>query len=77
MRNFAILQLTGEISHIRLGLLTEGFSRPQSESDVDDLVRKGAQRLATEKGASLEEVSVPMHLDCKSVYLLFSVVLHH
>ena len=62
-----MLQLTGEISQIRLGLLTEGFSRPQSESDVDALVRKGAQCLATEKGASLEEISVPMHLDCKSV----------
>lgn len=63
--NSTVLQLTGEISHLRLGLLKEGFSRPQSEPDVDEMVRKGAQRLASEKGASLEDVSVPMHLDCK------------
>ena len=61
-----MLQLTGKISHLRLGLLTEGFNHPQSEPDVDELVKKAATQLATEKGAFLEDVSVPMHLDCKS-----------
>lgn len=62
-----ILQLTNEISHLRLGLLVEGFSRPQSEPDVDELVKKGAEQLALKTGATLKDVSVPMHLDCKSL----------
>ncbi|PFX15990.1 Amidase [Stylophora pistillata] len=56
-------QLTSEISHLRLGLLTEGFSRPQSEPDVDECIKKAAKRLATETRATLQDVSVPMHLD--------------
>lgn len=62
-----VLQLTNDISHLRLGLLVEGFSRPLSEPDVDELVKKAAEQLALKAGATLKDVSVPMHLDCKSL----------
>ncbi len=45
---------------IRIGVLTEGFSHPTSEPDVDAKVRAAAQRLAR-LGASVGEISVPQH----------------
>ena len=66
-------QLTSEISHLRLGLLTEGFSHPQSEPDVDQCIKRAAKHLATESGATLQDVSVPMHLDGKcNLYFVMS-----
>ncbi|XP_066275912.1 amidase-like [Branchiostoma lanceolatum] len=53
-------QLTGDLSGTRVGLLKEGFGQEQSEPDVDDLVREAAHRL-TSAGATVEEVSVPLH----------------
>ena len=58
-----ISQLTGEISHLKLGVLKEGFGLPSSEADVDELVRNAADRLGREAGATVEEVSIKMHLD--------------
>ena len=50
-------------SGLRVGVVTEGFGWPDlSEPDVDDAVRAAAQRLA-DAGASVREVSIPMHLD--------------
>ena len=46
-------------------MLKEGFGLPGSEADVDELVRKSAERLRREAGATVEEVSVKMHLDGK------------
>jgi len=65
-------QLTSEISHLRLGLLVEGFSRPQSEPDVDEMIKKSAEQLAITTGASLQNVSVPMHLDSVIIYDAFT-----
>lgn len=45
----------------------EGFSRPQSEPDVDEMVKRAAEQLALKTGASLQNLSVPMHLDCKLI----------
>ena len=45
---------------MRVGLVKEGFG-PGFEADVNELVRKSANRL-TEKGAVVEEVSIPWHL---------------
>lgn len=45
---------------LRIGLLAEGFARPTSEPAVDALVRSAAARLAS-LGATVTEVSVPMH----------------
>ena len=58
-----ISQLTGEISHLKLAILKEGFGLSNSEADVDELVRNAADRLRRETGATVEEVSVKMHLD--------------
>ncbi|MCR9214269.1 MAG: amidase [Proteobacteria bacterium] len=45
---------------LRIGVLKEGFDRPESEADVDAKVRAGAARLA-ELGAIVSEVSIPEH----------------
>jgi amidase len=49
------------IRGLRIGLLREGFGRPESEPDVDAKVRAAAQRLAG-LGAVVGNVSVPLHL---------------
>ena len=63
-----LLQLTGKIPALRIGVVKEGFGHPDSESDVDDLVRKCAQRLGA-TAAFVEDVSIPWHLDGKRTYV--------
>ncbi|XP_035676960.1 amidase-like isoform X2 [Branchiostoma floridae] len=53
-------QLTGDLSGMRVGLLREGFGLVTSEADVDDMVREAAHKL-TSAGATVDEVSVPLH----------------
>ena len=55
--------MSPDISSLRIGVLQEGFGFPDSDPDVDRLVREAADRLAKETGATLEQVSVPMHMD--------------
>ncbi|XP_019633473.1 PREDICTED: uncharacterized protein LOC109476898 [Branchiostoma belcheri] len=55
-----MLELTGDLSGTRVGLLKEGFGQELSEADVDDMVRHAAHGL-TSAGATVEEVSVPIH----------------
>jgi amidase len=58
-----IAAVTGEAKGMRIGLVREGFEWPgASEADVDAAVRAAAQRW-TEAGATVEEVSIPMHRD--------------
>ncbi len=45
---------------LRIGVLKQGFDRPESEADVDAKVRAGAARLA-ELGAIVSDVSIPEH----------------
>ncbi|HUE80766.1 MAG TPA: amidase family protein, partial [Pyrinomonadaceae bacterium] len=45
---------------LRIGLLSEGFGREESEPEVDALVRSATARL-TALGAVVSNVSVPMH----------------
>ncbi len=59
--------LSQGISGLRVGVVIEGFGRPNSEADVDDKVRKGANRFR-EAGAVVEDVSVPMHLDGMAIW---------
>ena len=55
--------LTGDISDLRIGVVTEGFGWPgASESDSDNAVRESAQ-LFKQLGAVVEEVSIPLHHD--------------
>jgi len=53
---------------LRVGILREGFDRPgMSEADVDAGVREAAESLGA-AGASVEEVSVPMHTDGLAIW---------
>ncbi|MBI4609643.1 MAG: amidase [Candidatus Rokubacteria bacterium] len=55
--------LTGDARGLRIGIVREGFGWPgASEPDVDKMVRDAAQRL-TRAGATVEEISVPLHRD--------------
>jgi amidase len=62
-------QLTGNIEGLRVGLLKEGFD-PSFEADVNDLVRNSAERLVR-KGAVVEEVSIPWHLNGMNIVSSF------
>lgn len=51
---------------LRIGVLKEGFRRPESEADVDHKVLAAADRFR-ELGARVEDISIPEHLlavDC-------------
>ena len=50
------------IEGLRIGVLKEGFARPESETVVDAKVRESVTKLET-LGASAKEISIPMHLD--------------
>jgi amidase len=52
--------LTQSVRDLRIGIVAEGFGREESEPEVDISVRSAAQRLAA-LGASVSELSIPMH----------------
>lgn len=52
--------LTGDVTGLRVGILTEGFGWASSRAEVDELVRSAAQRF-TEIGCTVGEISVPLH----------------
>lgn len=55
--------LTGDAKGLRIGIVREGFGWPgAAEPDVDTIVRDAAQRL-TRAGATVREISVPLHKD--------------
>ena len=60
-----------------MGLLEEGFD-PSFETDVNDLVRKSAARLS-EKGAVVEEVSIPWHLNGRYInfLIIYSITINN
>ncbi|KAK3746987.1 hypothetical protein QZH41_011937, partial [Actinostola sp. cb2023] len=64
-------QLSGDINGLHIGLVKEGFD-PKFESDVNELVKKSAERLG-DVGAVVEEVSIPWHKDVDSVLFTYSV----
>src|SRR5499427_8867382 len=55
------------VAGMRIGVVTEGFGHPSSEPDVDQKVREAAQRFAS-LGATVQEVSIPMHLDGPAIW---------
>ncbi len=55
------------VGGLRIGVVTEGFNRPESEVDVDQKVRASAERFRA-LGATVEEVSIPMHLDGPAIW---------
>ena len=66
-RTFHYTEALGRgVQGMRIGILKEGFHRPEGESDVDDKVLAAAERFR-ELGARVEEVSIPEHnlaVDC-------------
>ena len=54
------------VAGMRIGVVTEGFGREESESDVDELVRRATRTLG-ELGAEVAEVSIPAHAQCGGI----------
>ncbi|MEJ8280937.1 amidase [Pseudonocardia spirodelae] len=52
---------------LRVGVVTEGFGRPESDPGVDEAVRAAVGTLR-EAGLTAEEVSIPWHLDGMAVW---------
>ena len=55
------------VKELRIGVVKEGFGHPNSEEDVDALVRKAADRFR-KLGADVKEVSIPMHLVAGAIW---------
>ncbi|MCW5770200.1 MAG: amidase [Rhodospirillaceae bacterium] len=55
------------VKGLRIGVMKEGFGHDASEARVDEAVREAAKRLAS-LGATIADVSVPMHLDGMAVW---------
>ena len=49
------------VKGMKIALVKEGFGRPESEKTVDHKVRQGAE-IFRSLGATVDEVSIPMHL---------------
>jgi amidase len=52
---------------LKIAVVKEGFARAESEAAVDAKVREAAERFRT-LGASVEEVSIPLHLDGVAIW---------
>lgn len=57
---------------LRVGILKQGFNRPESEADVDAKVRAAAERLAAQ-GAELVEISLEEHNIANDLWLPITV----
>lgn len=51
---------------LRIGVLREGFERPESDAASDAVVRAALDRFAR-SGAGIEEVSLPLHIDAYQI----------
>jgi amidase len=60
--------LEGGVRGLRIGVVKEGFGHPNSEREVDAKVMAGAQ-LLRRLGASVDEISVPMHALGPAIWL--------
>ncbi len=60
--------LEGGVKGLRIGVVKEGFGLANSEADVDAKVKAGAA-LFKKLGATVEEISVPMHLLGPAIWL--------
>ena len=56
-----------EARGLRIGVVKEGFGHANSEAVVDALVRKGAEHFRS-LGATVEEVSIPLHLASPAIW---------
>ncbi|TAM09756.1 MAG: amidase [Nevskiaceae bacterium] len=65
-------EMEGGVRGMRIGVVREGFGLPESEPDVDRLVRQAGATFAR-LGATVEEVSIPMHSVAGAVW---SAIVH-
>ncbi|WP_418282690.1 amidase [Halorubrum sp. DTA98] len=59
--------LDGDVSDLSIGILEEGFTQSNAETAVLETTRDALDVLA-ERGATLEDVSVPMHADAGDIH---------
>lgn len=59
--------LDGEADGITIGVLEEGFDRPEYDEGVNTNVRAALDTL-TDEGSTVEEVSLPMHAHAMDIY---------
>ncbi|MFO1061475.1 MAG: amidase [Dongiaceae bacterium] len=59
--------LGDSVRGLRIGIVREGFGRPESEAAVDEKVRAAAARLAM-LGAEVREISVPVHAIGRAIW---------
>jgi len=64
--------LTGDARGMKIAVVKEGFGHPNSETDVDALVRKGAA-VFRQLGAQVDEVSIPLHLAGAAIWTPIAV----
>lgn len=53
------------LNGMKIGLLKEGFGLPQADPRVDQMVKDTVTKL-TEAGATVEEMSIPIHAKGKT-----------
>lgn len=58
--------LDESVSGLRIGVVSEGFARPESDPASDAVVRTALQALS-KAGAAVEDVSLPEHLDAYQI----------
>lgn len=69
----------GGIKGLKIGIMTEGFNTPMSDPRVSELVKKAAKEWES-LGATIGEVSVPMHAIAPEIWavsFLSSFVVPH
>jgi amidase len=64
--------LTGDARGLKIAMVKEGFGLPNSEQDVDTLVRKAAATFR-QLGAQVDEVSIPLHLAGPAIWTPIAV----
>jgi amidase len=64
--------LTGDARGMKIAVVKEGFGHPNSEPDVDAMVKKGAA-IFRQLGAQVDEVSIPMHLAGMAIWTPIAV----
>ena len=64
--------LEGGVKDMKIGVVTEGFQQANAETDVNDKVRVAAKKLEA-LGATIEEVSIPMHLVAPAIWMPIGV----
>ena len=60
-------EIDGNVDELEIAVLAEGFDQPESDSAVNDEVKSTLNELEN-RGASVEDVSLPIHNDAADIY---------